>query len=176
MRLKLLALASAFAGMSLLVTGIASADIVTEATLTFTATSGGPTPTGSWIFDDTRQVFTSWTVSWDGIDFSFTSLARNPSVPVATQGTWCGAAPAAQAPLPSCQYFYPGDFLMDDIAGGPLSTTFTDYSAKGQGTYTLATERTFNTPEPSTLTLFGTALVGLGYALRRRRRDGLCSH
>jgi hypothetical protein len=173
MRLNLLALASALAGMSLLVTGIASADIVTDATLAFTATSGGPTPTGSWSYDDSSHMFTSFTVTWDGIVSTFTdNLARNPSVASANSGTWCGAAPGAQAPLPSCQYFAPGDFLMDDLWGGGMGT-FTDYFAKGQGTYTIATERTFNTPEPSTLALFGAAIVGLGYALRRRRRDGL---
>lgn len=178
MRVKLLALASALAAMSLLMTSIASADVVTDATLSFTATTGGPTPTGSWSFDDTTQSFVSFTVSWDGGVTHFESLARNPSVPVATNGTWCAAAFAAPQPT-LCGLYSLDQLLMDGIGGGVVSPeSFTDIHAMGQGTYTLASETTFNTPEPSTLTLFGTAMAGLGcgYALRKRRRDVLRSH
>jgi hypothetical protein len=176
---RFLALASALTATSLLITGVASADVITDATLKFTATTGGPDPTASWSFDDTTQSFVSFTVSWDGVvDTYHGGFVQNPSVSGATHGTWCAMAFFAPQP-PLCGPYSAGYIFMNGVAvGGGGPTQFTDDSAMGQGTYALESERTFNTPEPSTLSLFGIAIAGLGraYALRRRRRDVLRPH
>src|SRR5262249_44515973 len=75
----------------------AQADLITDSTINFEITQGSPTPTGSFIYDDTTLTLTSYLVSWDGFTFDFTNLIGVLSKPVLSlqelqqAGSWTAA-------------------------------------------------------------------------------------
>src|SRR5579864_4297441 len=82
----------------------ARADAYTDGTLTFAVSSGSPIPTGSFVFDDTTNVLTSYTVIWDGTTFpDFPSFLFGDSLSQLTaSGYWCAAASNPASFSPGC--------------------------------------------------------------------------
>jgi hypothetical protein len=142
----------------------AHADSIIEGTLNFTVLSGGPTPTGSFIFDITVNYFTSFTVDWNGGVFDYAAVFNSLGLPVAVQGaSWCAAA--------QDKFFYPcapvgATFILNGQFRTPNVASFIDPFAGANGTYTV-TETLVPAPEPSSLALM-LAGVGLVFAMRRR--------
>ncbi len=153
----------------------AHADSLTDGTINFTVTSGSPTPTGSFVFDNTTSTFTSFTVDWDGLVFDFTALANNLS---ATTIIGCASAGVFTFLVnDGCginDRFFSGNFLGTPGAVfgfGRLSVFSQLVPASGTGdgavgTFTTQTT-TVATPEPSSLA-FMLSGVGLVFAMRKR--------
>ena len=55
----------------------AHADSITTGTVNFTVLKGGPTPTGSFSFDNTTNTFNYFSVIWNGAFFPFDFLECN---------------------------------------------------------------------------------------------------
>src|SRR5215472_4363155 len=73
---------------------VAHADSFTDGTLHFTVTSGSPAPTGSFVFDNTTNMYTSFKVDWDGAVFDFGSEFNGSNAVLENSGSWCATAPA----------------------------------------------------------------------------------
>jgi hypothetical protein len=126
----------------------AHANLITDGTLTFTG--GSPTPTGSFVYDDTTNTWTSFTVGWDGVVFDFgaalngskTTLAAFNAIPA----SWCGEAPQEQQ---GTLCTAAGSFnIGSQIEIGPETpANFTDETAIGFGSYTV-TETAAAVPAP----------------------------
>jgi hypothetical protein len=122
-------------------TATANADTFTDWTFNFTATNGSPTPTGSFVFDDTTNRFTSLTVSWNGAtysDFNFT-VAGIDSSNVTSPGSWCAAAfPMTPGVCPDHFFALTWANMASSLQGVPNPVgAFTDSNAAANGTYTV---------------------------------------
>lgn len=78
--------------------GNAHADSFTYGAITFTVSSGGPTPTASFVIDDGTGQFTNFSVTWNGEVYDFAvGLVPPPPVfitgPFPVVGTWSGVGP-----------------------------------------------------------------------------------
>ena len=141
----------ALAALSLAVfSPTAHADAITDGTLTFTVGFGGPTPTGSFVYDDTTNTWTSFTVDWDGVVFDFGVPLNGSKTTLADFNAispeWCGEAPdELQGTLCTAA----GTFNIGSMfeIGPEPPVTFTDETAVAFGTYTV-TETAVTVPEP----------------------------
>lgn len=148
----------------------AHADSSTDGTITFTVSSGGPIATGSFVFDDTTDTLTSYTVTWDGVLFNFQPLLA--SIPVTLteledSGTWCGVASSATPP-DGC--FGPGEMTLSTLTYLVANTgigVYTINSAVAEGSYVVTA--TTVAPEPSSVALM---LLGVGLVFVIRKRIG----
>lgn len=77
----------------------AHADSYTDATFNFTVTNGSPSPTGSFVFDDTTGTYTSFVVNWDGATFQPLSPPASAGI-LGSSGTWCTARDDARTEFP----------------------------------------------------------------------------
>ena len=167
---------------------VARADSFTDGTINFTG-SGMPfvAPTGSFVFDNTTDKFTSFTVNWNGLTIDFASAANGLSSTIASGCTSAGVftylvnnacgANAFGFPLSweggadPAGFGEEFDFLAGNAGGiflGIHDFTSTQPFAESAGVFTVTTS-VVPTPEPSSL-----ALVPLGLAalLLMRRRMG----
>jgi len=150
----------------------AHADSSTDGTITFTVSSGGPIATGSFVFDDTTDTLTSYTVTWDGVLFNLQPLLS--SVPVTlteleNSGTWCGVASSATPP-DGC--FGPGEMTLTTLSylvANAGTGVYTINSAVAEGSYVVTATTVAPTPEPSSVALM---LAGIGLLLLMRKRIG----
>jgi hypothetical protein len=163
----------------------ARADETTDGTFVFSLTSGSAPTAGSFVYDNTTSEFTSFSITWDGLTYT-------PSIPIGNDEavfdnlptsptdaeTWCGAGPTSsgQSCIPVESVYgavgglQPGFYLfipngVEFFAIGQPATTNMD-DAYATGTYTV-TETTV-TPEPASMVLFGTGLVGIGFMMHKR--------
>ena len=147
------------------------ADTTTDGSITFTVSSGGPIPTGSFVFDDTTDTLTSYAVTWDGVVFNLQPLLTSFTLTeLEDSGTWCGVASSATPP-DGC--FGPGEMTLSSTAPYLVANTgtgvFTSDDAVGQGSYAVTTTTVGTTPEPSSVIL---TLIGIGLLLAMRKRIG----
>jgi len=152
----------------------ARADTFTERTINFRVTVGPvlDTPTGSFVFDNTTNLFTSFEVVWDSIGFDLAACANGKGEPGGTNE--CGFSsngPASFLALTSCETTDCGwsaivssettdaVFTMGSsqwlVSGLSLGVGFRDGSAGG--TFTVST---FD-PGTGILMLAGVGLLGL---------------
>jgi hypothetical protein len=158
----------------------ARADLITDGTLNFTASSGSPTPTGSFVYDDTTHSVISYTMNWDGARYDLTIPLRilSPSIDTLTQpGNWCATASSFSISF-SCINFptFDDTFVLqiphNTFFAHPLPPVhYISADAAALGSFTVATS--VQAPEPSSLALLGPAIAGLFLSARRlnpRRR------
>jgi PEP-CTERM motif-containing protein len=155
----------------------ARADTITTGIIHFTLSNGTPAPTGSFVLDNTTDVFSSFAVNWDGAVFNvfYSVVAGFDPVSLvsylSTSGTWCAVGPGNFVPYyclgNSEGFFFCGpvhcEFDINNITG-----TFNPGDANANGTYTV-TETVVTTPEPSSV---GLLLAGIGLVLVMRKRIG----
>ena len=140
----------------------AHADSLTLGTLNFTVTGGGPNATsGSFVYDNTTSLFTSFNVEWAGTNWDFEPSLLSLGT-VASKGFFDGL-PSISAPLPWFGFWQPvteltTGFQLNDSSQNIKVGTFFDDVLAGGTYYTTETSAT-PTPEPST---FGLMLIGLG--------------
>jgi hypothetical protein len=152
----------------------AEADSLLDGTFYFSVNSGSPAPTGSFVFDQTTNTWTSFAVNWDGVVFNFASVGiRDPAV-LSIHGTWCGAGISSSSSACTLSSFFvlaPPAFMVHAGTG-----FFTDPSAVASGYYMIketaavGSEPTVATPEPSSLALAMMAGVAILLTLRKRKR------
>jgi len=143
----------------------AHADTITDGTITFTTTDGLPDPTsGSFVFDNTTDTYSTFTVNWDGAIFDWTTL----DVLIPSSGTWCAAAPNETAICDDRNT----TFSFQNLNNDSFSGSFISVDGMANGTYTVAETVTTTTPEPG---LLGLMLTGIGVlvVLRKRNARGL---
>ena len=139
----------------------AHADVITDGSFTFTATFGSPDATGgSFVFDDTTDTYSTFTVNWDGVVFDWTDFSNTL---ISTTGTWCAAAPDEVA---SCDDRM-STFSFSNVNDDSFSGSFTNVDGMANGTYTVTETVTTTTPEPG---LLGLMLTGIGVLVVLRKR------
>jgi PEP-CTERM motif len=148
----------------------AHADSSTDGTINFTVSSGGPTPTGSFVFDDTTDTLTSYTVTWDGVLFNLQPLLSSFTlVDLEASGTWCGVASGATPP-DGC--FGPGEMTLSTLSFLVANTgtgVYTINSAVASGSYVVTATTVAPTPEPGSVALM---LLGVGVVFVMWKRIG----
>jgi hypothetical protein len=141
----------------------------TPFTLDFALTSGSPDATGSFTYDTTTNTLQSFVVSWAGGTFDFTSQFKSDTLAqLTTPGNWAADTTTISTVPPSTQ----ADFFFNGPSPAPTGhiIAFSFPAAAGliaQGSYTV--EATSAVPEPSTIALLATGLLGLGLIRRRKR-------
>ena len=98
-------------------TPIAIADTITDGTLNFTVSTGKPTPTGSFVFDNTTSTFMSFVVSWNGELFDFTSAANFtvnsfPNLPAPSHPDYWAVCDLYVSDPSACPNGSPGRFFL----------------------------------------------------------------
>ena len=164
----------------------AQADLITDGTLNFTASSGSPTPSGSFVYDNTTNSVISYTLNWDGARYDITTPLKiiSPSITILTQpGNWCATASSFSISF-LCTNFHNQTFedtfalqIPNNIffAGPipPIQYISPDAAALGSFTVTTAVAA----PEPSALALLGLAIGGLFlFRFQADRRDRRGNH
>ncbi len=174
----------------------ARAGSITNYTINFTTSSGTAPTSGSFTYNSTIPQFSNFFVTWDGITFNLTGSANNPftgssgcsgeastaayAFEIMSQTvTGCPSTPvydwlAEYITTSPAHVFF--SFLMftapgkDDIAQNLMPPPPPESAASGQGFSWTITPVVSATPEPSSLLLFGTSLLGIGPLIRRYRR------
>ena len=146
----------------------AKADSITSGTINFILTEpGGPAATGSFVFDNTTNLYLNLTISWDGVTFPFIGFFNGANDKLRSSGVWCANA-NTEVVLLDCQGLLPATFLIQSVNTFQESLafggTFTDPLATAVGTYT-TTETTTTTPEPSSVPLI---LSGMAFLMLLR--------
>lgn len=171
-RFKIVAIALGLIGSAWLSMGVpvARADVIIDGTVDFTVTSGSPTPTGSFVYDQTTSTLSSYSVSWDGVTFDMTShmdAAFRVLSNLEASGTWNAAL------FGRPDFFAQFQMLTASADMTPvLETTTSTQGASANGDYTVSTGTTGTTasvPEPASIALFAAALLGLGFLARHKR-------
>jgi len=162
----------------------ARADLIIDGTLNFTASSGSPTPTGGFVYDDTTNSVISYTMNWNGANYDLTTPLKilAPSLTTLTQpGDWCATASTFSISF-LCTNIHNQTFedtfaleIPNNIffAGPTRPFQYISIDAAALGSFTVATA--IAAPEPSTLALVGPAIGGLFLFARRLnpRRQGV---
>jgi hypothetical protein len=148
----------------------AQADLITNGTLNFTASSGSPTPTGSFVYDDTTDSVISYTMNWNGARYDLTIPLRilSPGITTLTQpGNWCATASSFSVSF-LCTNFHNTIFEDTFALEIPNNTFFAhpippiqyiSTNAAALGSFTVTTS--VQAAEPSALALLGPAIGGL---------------
>ena len=171
---------------------LARADSVANYTITFTTSTGTPPASGSFTYDSTAPQFSNFFVSWDGITFNLTASANHPF----TNASGCSGESSTAAysfellsqTVPGCPSSPVYDWAAEYITTSPAHTyfsfnLFTSPGADqiyqnlappppgsvvvGQGFAWTITPAVTSTPEPSSLFLLATTLLGLAPFLRK---------
>jgi hypothetical protein len=155
----------------------AHADAYTSGTLNFTLTSGGPDATsGSFVYDITTNLFTSFNFGWDGIDYTSAFTAGFISIPsidqtfydalFASPGSevWYGYCAGSSSTGCSEQGF------ALDVPSSPIGLFGIISAADTQVAFGSVVAGPAVTPEPvtSSLMLIGVGLLGLVIVMRKR--------
>jgi hypothetical protein len=153
-----------------------------NATLDFTLTTGGPTPSGDFVFDTATNQFTSFLVQWDGNTYDFASKANADSyysfLPVTGQ-QWCGIGRTFRGVCVGTDAFFlsfddasemgvsipAASDLSNGLAAGTYDVTCR--SAAGAPVTCPASES--NAPESTSPLLLGLGLLWLGLRGQARR-------
>lgn len=138
-----------------------------DGTLNFSVSAGSagaPTPTGSFVYDSTTKVFTSYAVLWNGVTYDFATPATIVGFAAATNTGfgWCAVGPGG---APFCSPALPGSFSLPFDSIQPSAGTFILAAAWATGPFTI-TETTV--PEPSSMLLLGTGLAAIAGSVRRK--------
>jgi len=161
----------------------AQADTIQTYDINFTG--GSPNPTGQFTYDVTMNVFTAFTVTWDGIIFDLTTSANTPftqgdcptsdpqaSFQFLTSGK-CGTSAIGQdwhtdaVPSPFFEVYGIGSDTFVNMAFGTFDV--------GPGNFTVNENGTFTTtlvPEPSSAILVLSALLPIAILTRKRFARG----
>lgn len=177
----------------------AYADTLTTYTISFTVdptslTPSVPAPTGSFTYDSTNPLFSSFLVMWDGNTYDLTAAANSPQL-FATGCTGESSTPAygfailsqaltgcsgpvtygwqaANATQNNLNFFQMAGLVLSQNASDQLNKFLPTPTATNDGefgTWTLA-PTTAAAPEPASIYLLGTGLLSLLGAMRRKRR------
>jgi len=147
----------------------AHADSITAGTINFTVLSGGPTPIGSFEFNNNLNAFTFFAVFWNGAPFDF----------IPADCVFCDPRFATLAALGQS-----GRWSADSCCSGSGSFRIfgfgstigflpgvSDPTATASGTYEVIIT-SVPTPEPDSLALI---LSGVGLVFAMRKRSSACN-
>jgi hypothetical protein len=158
----------------------AHADTLVNATLDFTLSHGGPTPSGSFVFDFTKDEFTSFLVNWDGnvYDFSSEDNADNyySFLPISGQ-EWCAVGKSLNSFCGGNDaLFLSFGTAFEMGASVPFATDKAD-SDEANGTYSVTCRSVTGspitcpaapTPEPGYTAILLVGLAAVIFVARRR--------
>lgn len=174
----------------------AHADVVTDYAITFTPPGFGTTPAPALVtYDNTTNLFTSFTLDWDGTSFDLTASANTPTtspygVPPCINGN---TGPAATIDLlTNCSsnwyvmaeptaggnpFSFPGISLYTGEQDAQGLTIGADIFFTPSGLFGIVANGTFSAavaPEPGTssLVVIAAGVIGLVMAMRKRNSLG----
>ena len=132
----------------------ALADSLTVGTITFTAAQGSIPTAGSFVFDNTTNVYNSFTITWDGAVFDYVASGMlNPfHNTLANSGTWSGNAPASGVIIDNMapNLFQITTVLVGQLQIPPVAQTYVDQTTVADGTFAVQ-ETTISTREPGSV-------------------------